>query len=75
MPPSALADALDSAHAIGALALERAGDSEERGCLDDDVVAAMRERRVLERVAAGGPRRPRSHDPGGRRGREDALDL
>ena len=42
MPASALADALAAAHAAGPLIVERADAAEQRGCLDDDVVDALR---------------------------------
>ncbi len=47
MTDTAFADALDAAHAVGPLILERADAAEHRGCLDDDVIAAMREHRLF----------------------------
>ena len=42
MASAGLTAALDSAHAVGPLIVERADAAEQRGCLDDDVVDALR---------------------------------
>ncbi len=43
--------AVDAVHAIGPLILERADAAELKGCLDEDVVAALFDRRLLHALA------------------------
>jgi indole-3-acetate monooxygenase len=45
------ASALDAVHSLGPLILERADAAEQKGCLDDDVVAALFDRHLLHALA------------------------